>query len=92
MDVARSIQAVTEEIMLRLARQLARLLARRISVWRAEWRSIAWPTGVFLREKIFDRIWIQPAAGDAGGALGAALAAWHCNCRRAMAGDRERSS
>ena len=35
--------------------------------------------GIILREKIFERIWIQPAAGDAGGALGAALAAWYVN-------------
>ena len=38
--------------------------------------------GRILREKIFDRLWIQPAAGDAGGALGAALAAWHSKPRR----------
>jgi carbamoyltransferase len=37
--------------------------------------------GRILREKIFDRIWIQPAAGDAGGALGAALAVWHSTAR-----------
>ena len=77
MDVARSVQAVTEEIMLRLARHAREVtgldnlcLAGGVAL-----NCVA--NGRILREKIFSRLWIQPAASDAGGALGAALAAWH---------------
>ena len=77
MDVARSIQLVCEEMMLRLARHARDLtgcdnlcLAGGVAL-----NCVA--NGRILREKIFGRLWIQPAAGDAGGALGAALAAWH---------------
>jgi carbamoyltransferase len=77
MDAARSIQLVCEEIMLRLARRARDLtgcdqlcLAGGVAL-----NCVA--NGRILREKIFGRLWIQPAAGDAGGALGAALAAWH---------------
>lgn len=77
MDVARSVQLVCEEMMLRLARRARDVtgcgnlcLAGGVAL-----NCVA--NGHILREKIFERIWIQPAAGDAGGALGAALAAWH---------------
>lgn len=77
MDIARSIQQVTEEIVLRLARTLHReqqvdylCLAGGVAL-----NCVA--NGRLLREGPFRDIWIQPAAGDAGGALGAALAAWH---------------
>src|SRR3989442_10504250 len=77
MDLARSIQDVTEEIMFRMARhvraqtQLKNLcLAGGVAL-----NCVA--NGRILREGIFERIWIQPAAGDAGGALGAALFVWH---------------
>ncbi len=77
MDVARSIQEVTEEILFRMARHVRRetglpnlCLAGGVAL-----NCVA--NGRILREGIFDRIWIQPAAGDAGGALGAALVAWH---------------
>jgi carbamoyltransferase len=77
MDLAASIQAVTEEIMLRLTRSLAietgaenLCLAGGVAL-----NCVA--NGKVLREGKFKRIWIQPAAGDAGGALGAALAAYH---------------
>jgi len=77
MDIARSIQLVTEEIVLRLARTLHReqgvdylCLAGGVAL-----NCVA--NGRLLREGPFRDIWIQPAAGDAGGALGAALAAWH---------------
>ena len=78
MDLAASIQAVTEEIVLRLARSLrARDRQRRTSASPAAWRSTASPTARSCATGIFDDIWVQPAAGDAGGALGAALAAYH---------------
>lgn len=77
MDVAASIQAVTEEVILRLTRSLARefnlpnlCLAGGVAL-----NCVA--NGKVLRDGVFPQIWIQPAAGDAGGAVGAALAAWH---------------
>ncbi len=77
MDAARSIQVVTEEIMLRLARH-ARELANERNLCLAGGVTLnCVANGRILREKIFDRVWIQPAAGDAGGALGAALAVWY---------------
>lgn len=77
MDLARSIQAVTEEVMLKLARH-ARELTGKANLCMAGGVALnCVANGKILREKIFDRIWIQPAAGDAGGALGAALAVWH---------------
>ena len=77
MDVARSIQLVCEEMMLRLARR-ARDLTGCSNLCLAGGVALnCVANGHILREKIFERIWIQPAAGDAGGALGAALAAWH---------------
>ena len=76
MDVARSIQVVTEEAMLRLARHARALtgLPHLCLAGGVALNCVA--NGRILRERIFDRLWIQPAAGDAGGALGAALAAW----------------
>jgi len=77
MDIAASIQAVTEEIMLRITRCLAReygitnlCLAGGVAL-----NCVA--NGQILRDGAFKNIWIQPAAGDAGGAIGAALGAWH---------------
>jgi carbamoyltransferase len=77
MDIAASIQKVTEEVMLRLARSLAReheldnlCLAGGVAL-----NCVA--NGKILRDGAFKNIWVQPAAGDAGGAVGAALAAWH---------------
>jgi len=76
MDVARSVQAVTEEVMLRLARH-ARELTGESNLCLAGGVALnCVANGRILRERIFDRLWIQPAAGDAGGALGAALVAW----------------
>ncbi len=76
-DVACSIQAVTEEIMLRLARHAREITAQKHLCLAGGVALNCVANGRILREKIFDQIWIQPAAGDAGGALGAALAAWH---------------
>jgi carbamoyltransferase len=76
-DLARSVQAVTEEIMLRLARTLRRETGERSLCLAGGVALNCVANGRVLREAGFDGIWIQPAAGDAGGALGAALAAWH---------------
>ena len=77
MDIASSIQKVTEEIMINLVKSIRKdygiknlCLAGGVAL-----NCVA--NGKILREKIFDNIWIQPAAGDAGGSLGAALALWH---------------
>ncbi len=77
MDLAASIQAVTEEVVLRLTRALAKeshaknlCLAGGVAL-----NCVA--NGKVLRDGAFENIWVQPAAGDAGGALGAALAAYH---------------
>jgi carbamoyltransferase len=77
MDVARSIQLVTEEIMLRLAQHVrdATGLPHLCLAGGVALNCVA--NGRILRERLFEQLWIQPAAGDAGGALGAALAAWH---------------
>jgi len=77
MDIARSIQAVTEEIVLRLARTLHAELGmdRLCLAGGVALNCVA--NGRVLREGPFQDLWIQPAAGDAGGALGAALSVWH---------------
>ena len=77
MDIAASIQAVTEEIVLRISKSLVEeyqiknlCLAGGVAL-----NCVA--NGKILKDKLFEKIWIQPAAGDAGGSLGAALAYWH---------------
>jgi carbamoyltransferase len=82
MDVAASLQSVTEEVVLRLTRALAKeygienlCLAGGVAL-----NCVA--NGKVLRDGAFKNIWVQPAAGDAGGALGAALAAWHLHFKQ----------
>jgi carbamoyltransferase len=77
MDIAASIQKVTEDIMIKLVRSIKKeynlknlCLAGGVAL-----NCVA--NGKILKSKIFEKIWIQPAAGDAGGSLGAALALWH---------------
>ena len=77
MDIAASIQAVTEEIMLRCARHVAATTGMRHLVLAGGVALNCVGNGRILEEGIFDDIWVQPAAGDAGGALGAALFVWH---------------
>lgn len=77
MDMAASVQAVTEEIMLRVARHAAAITGSRNLVLAGGVALNCVGNGRVLREGPFDQIWIQPAAGDAGGALGAALFVWH---------------
>lgn len=73
-DLAASIQKVTEEVMLRLARTLRRQSGEKNLCLAGGVALNCVANGLIAREKIFENIWIQPAAGDAGGALGAALA------------------
>ena len=77
MDVAASIQAVLEEAVLRLTRSLASRTGARNLCLAGGVALNCVANGKVLRDGKFDRIWIQPAAGDAGGAVGAALAAYH---------------
>jgi len=77
MDLAASIQKITEEIVIKLARGIAKDTGEKNLCLAGGVALNCVANGILLREKIFDNIWIQPAAGDAGGALGAALAAWH---------------
>jgi len=76
-DMALAIQDVTEEIVLKLAREAKRLTGSRKLCMAGGVVLNCVANGKILRKNIFDDIWIQPAAGDAGGALGAALAAHH---------------
>lgn len=77
MDLAASIQSVCEEIMLRMARHAHRVTGLENLVLAGGVALNCVGNGRILREGPFERIWVQPAAGDAGGALGAALFAWH---------------
>ena len=77
MDLAASVQKVTEDIVLELAKGIAKQTNERNLCLAGGVALNCVANGRLLREKIFDNIWIQPAAGDAGGALGAALSTWY---------------
>ena len=77
MDLAASIQAVTEEVVLRIGRDLHRRTGMRNLVLAGGVALNCVANGRLLREGPYEALWIQPAAGDAGGALGAALFVWH---------------
>jgi carbamoyltransferase len=77
MDLAASIQVVTEEVMLRLTRALARETGQKNLCLAGGVALNCVANGKILRDGQFERIWIQPAAGDAGGAIGGAFAAYH---------------
>ena len=77
MDVAASIQSATEEIVLRLVRSLSKENDSKNLCMAGGVALNCVANGKIVKENIFQNIWIQPAAGDAGGALGAALGLWH---------------
>lgn len=77
MDLAASVQVVVEEVVLKLAKGAAKITGEKNLCLAGGVALNCVANGKLLREKIFDRLWIQPAAGDAGGALGAALGAYH---------------
>ena len=77
MDIAASIQAVTEEIVLRLTVSISRETKIKNLCMAGGVALNCVANGKILKKNIFENIWIQPAAGDAGGSLGAALALWH---------------
>jgi carbamoyltransferase len=77
MDLAASIQVVTEEVVIGLAKGIAKSTGLKNLCLAGGVALNCVANGKLLREKVFDNIWIQPAAGDAGGAIGAALGAYH---------------
>ena len=77
MDLAASVQKVTEDIVLKIAKEAARETKEQNLCLAGGVALNCVANGILSKEKIFDNIWIQPAAGDAGGALGAALSVWH---------------
>jgi carbamoyltransferase len=77
MDIAASIQKVTEEVMLRCARHVHKVTGMRNLCLAGGVALNCVGNGVILREGPFEDVWIQPAAGDAGGALGVAQLVWH---------------
>jgi len=92
MDIAASVQKVTEEIVLRLTRSLAKEygLPNLCMAGGVALNCVA--NGKILRENVFKDLWIQPAAGDAGGAVGAALAAWHTELGNARSLNSQRDA
>ena len=77
MDLAASVQLVTEEIVIKLARDIQRSTGQKNLCLAGGVALNCVANGKLLREGIFENIWVQPAAGDAGGAIGAALAAYY---------------
>tara|TARA_B100001175_G_scaffold314393_1_gene323664 strand:- start:144 stop:1982 length:1839 start_codon:yes stop_codon:yes gene_type:complete len=91
MDLAASVQKVTEDIVIELARGIAKETGERNLCLAGGVALNCVANGILLRKKIFDNIWIQPASGDAGGALGAALSTWylHHNKERTISKKRD---
>lgn len=95
MDLAASLQEVTEEIMLRMSRHVRKLTGMKNLCLAGGVALNCVGNGKVLREKIFEKLWIQPAAGDAGGALGVAMCIWHQmldNKRQVKKGDSMKGS
>ena len=77
MDLAASVQAVTEEVVLKIGANVAKETGQRNLCLAGGVALNCVANGKLLKAGVFDQIWVQPAAGDAGGALGAALASYH---------------
>jgi len=95
MDLASSIQKVCEEVMLALAKEARKVTGAEYLCMAGGCALNCVGNGLISREKIFKRVFIQPAAGDAGGSLGAALMTWHeilGNARTVRAGDAQKGS
>jgi len=90
MDLAASVQKVTEDIILKLAKNIAKETGERNLCLAGGVALNCVANGILLREKIFNNIWIQPAAGDAGGALGAALSTWYLHYHKERIVSKER--
>lgn len=83
MDIAASVQKVTEDVVIRIARDIAAETKEKNLCLAGGVALNCVVNGILAQKKIFDNIWVQPAAGDAGGALGAALAVWHLELKGA---------
>ena len=95
MDIAASVQKITEEVLLKMAGHASHLTGSRNLCLAGGVMLNCVANGKILKSGRFSDIWIQPASGDAGGALGAALAAWHVylgNMRKATPGDSMRGA
>ena len=92
MDLAASVQKVTENIFLKLARGIAEETGERNLCLAGGVALNCVANGILLRENVFDNIWIQPAAGDAGGALGAALSTWYLHHNNARTTTKKRDT
>jgi carbamoyltransferase len=92
MDLTASVQKVTEDIVLELARGIAKETGERNLCLAGGVALNCVANGILLREKIFENIWIQPAAGDAGGALGAALSTWYLHHKKERVSETERDA
>ncbi len=92
MDLAASVQKVTEDIILDLARGIAKETGERNICLAGGVALNCVANGILFRNKIFDNIWIQPAAGDAGGALGAALSTWYLHRNNQRTASKERDA
>ena len=82
MDLAASIQFVTEEIVTKIARNIANVTGDKNLCLAGGVALNCVINGKLAKQRIFDKIWAQPAAGDAGGALGAALSIWHLHLKK----------
>lgn len=91
MDIAASIQKTIERILVKMAKDLKKKTGERYLCLAGGVALNCVANGVLSRERIFDKIWVQPAAGDAGGAIGAALAGWylHYKAERANVDQRD---
>ena len=92
MDLAASVQKVTEDIVIKIARGIAKETGEKNLCLAGGVALNCVANGKLKREKIFDNIWIQPAAGDAGGALGAALSAWYLHHAKERTVSKERDA
>jgi carbamoyltransferase len=92
MDLAASIQKVTEEVVIKIAKNIAKETGEKNLCLAGGVALNCVANGILLREKIFDNIWVQPAAGDAGGALGAALSVWHLHYKNDRKVSKERDA
>ena len=92
MDLAASVQKVTEDIVINIAKAIAKETGEKNLCLAGGVALNCVANGVLLREKVFDNIWIQPAAGDAGGALGAALSIWYLHYKKERNSSSNRDS
>ncbi len=84
MDLAASVQKVTEEVLVKIAKRTAKDTGKKNLCLAGGVALNCVANSILLEEKIFDNIWVQPAAGDAGGAIGAAFCAWHLHYKKSI--------